>query len=82
MKLRLIIALMVLTFAAGAGQAQSRGALRINEVMVVNDDNVVDDYGRHTAWIELFNSGFAPPARDFLGRRQSHPRHIPHQLHT
>ena len=60
MKLRVIIALMVLTFAAGAGQAQSRGALRINEVMVVNDDNVVDDYGRHTAWIELFNSGFAP----------------------
>lgn len=51
---------MVLTFAAGAGQAQSRGALRINEVMVVNDDNVVDDYGRHTAWIELFNSGFGP----------------------
>lgn len=51
---------MVLTFAFGMGQAQSRGALRINEVMVVNDDNVVDDYGRHSAWIELFNSAFAP----------------------
>lgn len=60
MKIKLFIALMALTFAAGAGQAQSRGALRINEVMVVNEDNVVDDYGRHTAWIELFNTAFAP----------------------
>lgn len=60
MKLKAITALLGLVLAIGAGHAQSRGALRINEVMVVNNDNAVDDYGRHSAWIELFNSGFAP----------------------
>lgn len=28
--------------------------------MVQNDSNYVDDYGRHGAWIELFNSTYAP----------------------
>ena len=32
------------------------GALRINEVMVENNNSIVDDYGRRGAWIELFNS--------------------------
>lgn len=41
-------------------QAQGRRGLKINEVMVVNDSNYVDDYGRHSAWIELFNSTYAP----------------------
>lgn len=40
--------------------AQSRGGLRINEVMVSNTNSIVDDYGEHGAWIELFNSTFAP----------------------
>lgn len=40
--------------------AQGRRGLRINEVMVQNDSSVIDDYGRHVAWIELFNSTYAP----------------------
>ncbi len=40
--------------------AQGRRGLRINEVMVVNDSNFIDDYGRNSAWIELFNTTFAP----------------------
>lgn len=40
--------------------AQGRGALRINEVMVSNTSGVVDEYGERNAWIELFNSNFAP----------------------
>lgn len=40
--------------------AQGRRGLRINEIMVQNDSSVVDDYGKHTAWIELYNSTFAP----------------------
>ena len=28
--------------------------------MVTNDNSVVDDFGNHSAWIELFNSSFAP----------------------
>lgn len=45
--------------ALGA-DAQGRRGLRINEVMVSNDSSVVDDFGRHVAWVELFNSTFAP----------------------
>lgn len=40
--------------------AQGRRGLRINEVMVTNDSNYIDDYGHHNAWIELFNSTYAP----------------------
>lgn len=40
--------------------AQSRKSLRINEVMVTNENSIVDDYGKKHAWIELFNSNFAP----------------------
>lgn len=47
----------LLSFSA---DAQGRRGLKINEVMVQNDSNFVDDYGRHSAWIELFNSTFAP----------------------
>lgn len=40
--------------------AQSRSALRINEVMVSNDNGLIDEYGNRSAWIELFNSNFSP----------------------
>lgn len=60
MKQKLILTLLLLASAFTGAQAQSRQALRINEVMVVNDSNIVDDYGRRSAWIELFNSAFAP----------------------
>ena len=39
---------------------QGRRGLRLNEVMVTNDSSVTDDYGRRSAWVELFNSTFAP----------------------
>lgn len=51
---------LALLMAVPAAVAQSRDALRINEVMVVNDSSLVDEYGNHSAWIELFNSNFAP----------------------
>ncbi|WP_455584695.1 OadG family transporter subunit [Bacteroides sp.] len=40
-------------------KAQSATSLRINEVLVVNDQNYQDDYGLHNAWIEIFNTSFA-----------------------
>lgn len=43
-----------------AVSAQGRRGLRTNEVMVVNDSSVVDDFGQHHAWVELYNSTFAP----------------------
>lgn len=39
--------------------AQNATSFRINEVLMVNQNNVTDDYGQHTAWIELWNSSFA-----------------------
>jgi len=60
MKQKLILTLLLLASVFTGVRAQSRQALRINEVMVVNDSNIVDDYGRRSAWIELFNSAYAP----------------------
>lgn len=50
-----IVLLFVLLFSFGA-QAQRSISMRINEVLVVNEDNFVDDYGKRNGWIELYNS--------------------------
>ena len=60
MKKRTCILAAVAALCFVSGFAQARKGLRINEVMVVNETNLVDDYGNHGAWIELFNSNFAP----------------------
>ncbi|MBD5334846.1 MAG: lamin tail domain-containing protein [Bacteroides sp.] len=61
MKKRLLTLLMVTLACVMAVSAQGRRGLRINEVMIVNDStSVVDDFGQYQAWIELFNSTFAP----------------------
>lgn len=58
---KIFLTLIVAILAGGMSVlAQSRGGLRLNEVMVVNESSVVDDYGQHQAWIELFNSTFGP----------------------
>ena len=60
MKKHFIIALAALAASAWSAGAQSRGALKINEVMTQNVTNYVDDFGNRGAWIELFNSAYAP----------------------
>lgn len=61
MKTKLLILALALACACGFASAQNRKALRINEVMVVNDStSIVDDYGQYSPWIELFNANFAP----------------------
>lgn len=39
-------------------RAQNATDLRINELLVHNDSNYVDDFGRHGAWIEVFNTAY------------------------
>lgn len=39
--------------------AQGTRGLCINEVLVVNESNFQDDYGVHSAWIEIFNTSYA-----------------------
>ncbi len=59
--LKKIVALFVLgLIAIPMAMGQGRKELRINEVMIQNDSSVVDEYGRHSAWIELVNPTHAP----------------------
>jgi Na+-transporting methylmalonyl-CoA/oxaloacetate decarboxylase gamma subunit len=62
MKRKLYIARAVIALAmvliAGHGYAQSSLDLRINEVLVINDSNYVDTYGRRNGWIEIFNTAY------------------------
>lgn len=60
MKKRLSLLLAAVCLVAGGAFAQGLKSLRINEVMVVNDASLVDEYGHRTAWFELFNGNFAP----------------------
>ena len=61
MKKKFILMLAAGLMCCAAASAQSRGALRINEVMVENTpEGIADEYGAHHAWIEIFNSNFAP----------------------
>ena len=50
-----VMLLLVLLLAIEI-QAQRATSMRINEVLVINEDNYVDDYGRRSGWVELFNS--------------------------
>lgn len=58
----LVLFALLLSFGAKAQRATS---LKINEVLVINKDNFVDDYGQRNGWIELFNSSAA--SVDFKG---------------
>jgi Na+-transporting methylmalonyl-CoA/oxaloacetate decarboxylase gamma subunit len=60
MKKKLTILLTALTMVALGSFAQGRKSLRINEVMVENHSSLTDEFGQHSAWIELFNANFAP----------------------
>ena len=53
-----LILFFTICFVIGSN-AQSRSSLRINEVLVTNEDNFVDDYGQHNGWIEIWNSSFS-----------------------
>lgn len=50
-----ILALFALFCIFGA-KAQLTTSMKLNEVLVVNEDNFVDDYGKRHPWIELFNN--------------------------
>lgn len=61
MKKRLFLMLVAATAAFASVCAQSRSAIRLNEVMVENTpEGIADEYGAHRAWIEIFNANFAP----------------------
>ena len=59
MKRKILLLAALVLLGCSPMFSQARKGLKINEVMVLNDSNAVDEYGRHSAWIELFNSNYA-----------------------
>lgn len=59
-KIKYIVACLAMVASLAAGAQGRKGHLHINEVMTANDASIVDDFGNHVAWIELFNSKYAP----------------------
>ena len=57
---RAILLCAVLMGAVLLNEAAGQGInnVRINEVLVINQDNYVDGYGQRSSWIELHNSGY------------------------
>jgi hypothetical protein len=52
-----VLLILIASFCALGLSAQGVKNVRINEVLVMNEDNYEDDYGHRSSWIELFNSG-------------------------
>lgn len=50
--------LLVLGFCSSCGEQKSNNKLLLNEVLIDNESNFQDDYGLHSAWIEIFNRSF------------------------
>ena len=53
-----ILLLSVVLLSAASLAAQGLNDVRINEVLVHNENNRIDEYGHRSSWIELHNSGF------------------------
>lgn len=79
MKKKLTLLLVAVVACVSIASAQGRRGLRINEVMVQNDSNYVDDYGNRSAWVELFNSTFAPLeiSSVYITNDKSNPKKYP-----
>lgn len=73
-----IIGLFTLLFSIGI-QAQQVTSMRINEVLIINENNFVDDYGKQSGWIELYNNsaGTVNIGGCFLTDDPENPRKYP-----
>ena len=50
--------LLVLGVCSSCGEKRSNNKLLLNEVLIDNQNNFQDDYGLHSAWIEIFNKSY------------------------
>jgi len=54
----IVLCVVTMLFSVRYSIAQGDRMIRINEFLVFNDSNYIDDFGCHTAWIELFNPAY------------------------
>ncbi|MBR4771598.1 MAG: OadG family protein [Bacteroidales bacterium] len=52
-----LVVLGLLLVSLGAA-AQQQSAMRINELIVTNTEDLQDEFGEHGQWVELFNSSY------------------------
>jgi Na+-transporting methylmalonyl-CoA/oxaloacetate decarboxylase gamma subunit len=73
-----VLLLLMLLCSIGA-QAQLVTSMRINEVLVINEDNFVDDYGKRNGWLELYNpsAGTVNIGGCFLTDDKNNPKKYP-----
>ena len=50
--------LLMLGVCSSCGEKKSNNKLVLNEVLITNESNFQDDYGLHSAWIEIFNKSY------------------------
>ena len=50
--------LLMFGVCSSCGEKKSNNKLVLNEVLITNEGNYQDDYGLHSAWIEIFNRSY------------------------
>lgn len=50
--------LLMLGLCSSCGEQKTNSKLLLNEVLIENESNFQDDYGLHSAWIEIFNKSY------------------------
>lgn len=50
--------LLMLGLCSSCGEQKTNSKLMLNEVLIENESNFQDDYGLHSAWIEIFNKSY------------------------
>ena len=57
-KIGLLLSLALMLGLTSCGEQKSNTKLVLNEVLIENESNFQDDYGVHSAWIEVFNKSY------------------------
>lgn len=57
-KIGIFLSLLLLVGLTSCGEKKSNNKLMLNEILIENQNNFQDDYGLHSAWIEIFNKSY------------------------
>lgn len=57
-KIGIFLSLLLLLGLTACGEKKLNNKLVLNEVLIDNQSNFQDDYGMHSAWIEIFNKSY------------------------